>query len=378
MSRVNIRKLACLMFVLTCICDISNASAIQIQANQNTLTIGVAEEPPFTIKNDDGSWSGLAIDLWKEISKELGVKNDFKEFDYESLLQALANKEIDVGVTVLPITASDDKLFDFTHAYLTTNLAIATHREPAGVWHLIYKNLTNKKMLKAILTLLGLLFVAGLLVWIFEHRRNHGQFSREKGRGIGQGFWWAAVTMTTVGYGDKVPITFGGRIVALIWMFISIALISVLIGTISSSLTLSELQTLVRDPRDLAHVRVGAMVDSEAALYLEHNKVDYSSYSNESDGLKDLANKNIDAFVGDEPVIRYLINHKFKNQLTVLPKGFDREYLGFGLPEDSRLRKRIDLILLSIIHSNRWLDLTRTYLGVDAGMKTRKTNFINN
>jgi ABC-type amino acid transport substrate-binding protein len=96
------------------------------------------------------------------------------------------------------------------------------------------------------------------------------------------------------------------------------------------------------------------------------------------DGLKDLANKNIDAFVGDEPVIRYLINHKFKNQLTVLPKGFDREYLGFGLPEDSPLRKRIDLILLSIIHSKKWPDLTRTYLGVDAGMKTRKTNFINN
>ncbi len=372
MSRVNVRKLACLIFVLTCMFNISNSSAIQIQVNQNTLTIGVAEEPPFTIKNDDGSWSGLAIDLWKEISKELGVKNDFKEFDYESLLQALANKEIDVGVTVLPITASKDELFDFTHAYLTTNLAIATHREPAGGWQLIYKNLTNKKMLKAILTLLGLLFVAGLLVWIFEHRRNHGQFSRKKGRGVGQGFWWAAVTMTTVGYGDKVPITFGGRIIALIWMFISIALISALIGTISSSLTVSELHTLVRDPRDLPHVRVGAMVDSDAVSYLEHNKVDYSSYSNENDGLKDLANKNIDAFVGDEPVIRYLINHKFKNQLTVLPQGFETEYLGFGLPENSPLLKRIDLILLSIIYSNRWPDLTRNYLGVDAGIKTRE------
>src|SRR3989304_5353253 len=94
MSRVNVRKLAYLIFVLTCVCNISNSSATQIQVNQNTLTIGVAEEPPFTIKNDDGSWSGLAIDLWKEISKELRVKNDFKEFDYESLIQALAKKEI--------------------------------------------------------------------------------------------------------------------------------------------------------------------------------------------------------------------------------------------------------------------------------------------
>ena len=58
MSIVNMRKLASSIFVLTFICNISNSSAIQTQVNQNTLTIGVTEEPPFAIKNDDSSWSG--------------------------------------------------------------------------------------------------------------------------------------------------------------------------------------------------------------------------------------------------------------------------------------------------------------------------------
>jgi CubicO group peptidase (beta-lactamase class C family) len=44
--------------------------------------------------------------------------------------------------------------------------------------------------------------------------------------GIGIGIWWATVTMTTVGYGDKAPMTPGGRIVGLIWMFVGVITIS--------------------------------------------------------------------------------------------------------------------------------------------------------
>lgn len=55
------------------------------------------------------------------------------------------------------------------------------------------------------------------------------------------------VTMTTVGYGVKAPRTPGGRIVALIWMFANIFLVTVSTAAITSSLTVGELSGKVRD-----------------------------------------------------------------------------------------------------------------------------------
>ena len=49
--------------------------------------------------------------------------------------------------------------------------------------------------------------------------------------------WWTIVTMTTVGYGDFAPISFGGRLLAMIIMFFGIILIAVVTGTISSIIT---------------------------------------------------------------------------------------------------------------------------------------------
>ncbi len=47
--------------------------------------------------------------------------------------------------------------------------------------------------------------------------------------------WWCVATVTTVGYGDVVPVTSLGRIVALVYMFFGISLIATLLAVISNS-----------------------------------------------------------------------------------------------------------------------------------------------
>jgi voltage-gated potassium channel Kch len=47
--------------------------------------------------------------------------------------------------------------------------------------------------------------------------------------------WWCVATVTTVGYGDVVPVTSLGRIVAIVYMFFGITLIATLLAVISNS-----------------------------------------------------------------------------------------------------------------------------------------------
>lgn len=53
---------------------------------------------------------------------------------------------------------------------------------------------------------------------------------------VGDAAWWSIVTVTTVGYGDKVPITAMGKVIGVILMFTGIGIIGVLSGTIASYL----------------------------------------------------------------------------------------------------------------------------------------------
>jgi len=66
-----------------------------------------------------------------------------------------------------------------------------------------------------------------------------GIFGAENGqnaniRSIGDAFWWAIVTTTTVGYGDVSPVTSEGRLIAVALMLVGIGFIGVFTATITS------------------------------------------------------------------------------------------------------------------------------------------------
>jgi ABC-type amino acid transport substrate-binding protein len=218
-------------------------------------------------------------------------------------------------------------------------------------------------LLKALGGLGLLLLGTGVLVWFFERRRNPDQFGGGAAKGIGSGFWWSAVTMTTVGYGDKAPLTLGGRIVGLVWMFAAIIMISSFTAAITSSLTLTGLGANVRGPADLMGVRTAVVANTTAEGYLRSNLIDATGFDSGEEALEAVAAGKFDALVYDAPILRYLVKEAFKERIQVLPNTFTRQDYGIALPPGSPLREPLNQALIAEIRDYRWQELLLFYLG---------------
>lgn len=339
------------------------ASGQQISP-RHVLRVGTTSAPPFAMKMRDGHWSGISIELWREMATELGLRYRFEERTFPDLLAGLEDGSLDAGVTAITVTAEREAVMDFTHPYFITGFAIATRSEGAPLhWLRVAEHFLSLHFLFVVGVLILVLFAAGFLVWIFERRDNPEHFPGKLPKGIGEGIWWAIVTMTTVGYGDKSPKSLGGRLVATAWMFVSIIILSSFTAAITSSLTISQLGAPVKGLADLSHLRVGSIEGSTGEAFLTDHDIEAVPFSNASAALQALARRDIDAFVGDAPIMKYLINTRYRGRLQVLPQTFEQQYYGIALLSGSNLREPLNRSLLLYIRSADWKAILRRYLG---------------
>ncbi|XP_048580338.1 uncharacterized protein LOC5501882 [Nematostella vectensis] len=96
-----------------------------------------------------------------------------------------------------------------------------------------------------VLTLIMAL-LSGMIMWALDTWNNPDEFPRSFIKGSGEGFWWAFVTMTTVGYGDRAPRGFFARIFAIIWVLVGLVITSIFTGVVTTSLTAITLSTDTR------------------------------------------------------------------------------------------------------------------------------------
>jgi polar amino acid transport system substrate-binding protein len=327
------------------------------------LIVGTKHAPPFAIKSEDGTWSGVSIDLWRAVAAELDLKYEFKEYDLAGLLKATREGSIDAAVAALTVTAEREEAMDFTHPLHTTGLSIAVSPGSRAGWLGLLRRFLSLGFLKAVIALAVVLLGVGILAWWFERGKNKPQFGGSAIRGIGSGFWWSAVTMTTVGYGDKAPVTLGGRLVALVWMFAALIVVATFTGAIASALTVGQLEGAINGPADLPKVRVGTVEGSTSENYLRSRRIAYRASKTVAEGLRLVADKEIDAFVYDAPLLRYMANSEYRGKVEVLPIRFERQDYAIGLPSNSPIRETVNRVLLRKIVQREWQDTLYRYLG---------------
>ena len=216
---------------------------------QKPTVVGINEAPPFAFRDSKGKWVGITVDLWNEIQGERDAEFQPRDMTLDELLTAVEIGDILTGLGAISITHSREEKIDFSLPYFETGFALATLADDKNTTLSYLRTLT--KITKSLIPWVVLLFGVGVLIWIIEKKINEEQFHRPMREGIGSGIWWACVTMTTVGYGDKSPKSFFGRIIAVLWMFSGVILISSLTATITTSMTIDSLKNQINSVDDL-------------------------------------------------------------------------------------------------------------------------------
>ncbi len=325
------------------------------------LVVAVYSSPPYAMRDENNELIGMSIEQWELIAEHLGLQYEYRLTDMDGLLLGIRDGIYDVGIGDITITPLREELLDFTHPLTVSELGIAVpsnlDRHPIGhPFVLIFSS-----FMKLVAGLLGLLLVAGFTIWIIEKRRNPDQFKRELS-GLGDGIWWAAVTMTTVGYGDKSPRSLLGRVIGVMWMFASIFLISFFTANASSIMTSARLHVPTQTIDDLAESRIGTAGRSWGDEYLLRQGIRCNFYPDTLEALLALDARKIDAVVAEIPVLLYFIHKRFGGRLQVVGRPIEKHYLAIALPPGNALREGLNRALLHLANQQRWKVIGKRYM----------------
>lgn len=346
------RSLALILLVATALSSLARAEE---QTAPAKLKVGVFDRPPFAMKDADGHWTGLSVDLWEEVSRKLKLDYEYVETPLDDVVMALHDGKIDVSLGELGVSAERERLIDFTQPYLVTAAAVAFRKETSlSNWRHILNGITHDGLMPVLAAMLGTLFIFSLLLWLLERGAHQSHFGGKPIHGFGSALWFSAVTMTTVGYGDKTPQTALGRFLAFIWMFTGILLVSAFTGSVASSITVAELNSTITHVSDLGRFRNGVLDGSLADNVLTMTGIRSQRYQTVEEGLKALQERKITAFSGDAVTLRYIVQRDFPDEIRVA--NFPSTHLTFAMatrPDFPQLQA-LNVAIIERVSSPDW------------------------
>jgi len=331
---------------------------LQSDSTIETIVVGVHHAPPFIIEGDD-DWDGIAVHLWRDAANELELAYQWQEIEPGEIVSALMNGTIDVAIGTVA-NAESEGFVNFSQSYFVSTIGMA---EPAQrtLWE-IAGAFFSPRFWEIAMWLALIFFIIGIMIWLLERKSNEKQFGQNAIQGIWAGFWWAGVTMSTIGYGDKAPITIGGRVLALLWMLVAMGITATLTASLTTILASESGLGGTQFPQDLRSMSVGSLANSSSAELLKEDRVQFDSFDTMQAGLKAVGDGDIAVFVGDVTMLHFVNNDSMSGLLHVSSTGIAPQYRAFALPEKSELREPLNRIILNRIEESSWQNVTERYI----------------
>ena len=325
-------------------------SALPLQANE--LRVGISGSAPFVIQDGD-STSGISLDIWRRVAED-------NNYSYELIpqpspkagIEAVDEGEIDVLVGPISITSGRLAMpgVDFTQPYYLGKSGVLLPMRPPSILSRV-QVFFGWAVISSMLVLISVLLLVGSLIWLAERNRNSEQFPRQWLPGISSGMWFALVTLTTVGYGDKAPITRTGRGITGAWMVISLIAVSSLTASLASAFTLflsGASESAISTPEQLNGRRVAVVEGTSDMELAQRGEMRIVGTANLRSAIQLLVDQQADALIFDRPALRYQLKKNPHLALRLAPFTLSEETYGFVIKPDSPLRTPMDVSILKL------------------------------
>ena len=333
------------------------------------LRVAARVLPPFVIY-DNGTYSGFEVEVVRLIAARLGMTAEIHSVDtVAKQIDDISRGIADVGLGGAAITESREQTVDFSVPLLDSGLTILTTAEGSrglGQRIVTFSRAIAQSDLPWLLAVFGLaVLIAAHLIWLLE-RRHNPDFAVPYRTGIWDSFYWSVVTMSTVGYGDKVARGARGRVFALLWISLGTLIFASFTAAIASSLAVNELRSEISGPHDLAGKRVATVASSAGETYLPSIGVGAVVVEDVDDAYRLLADGEVDAVVFDAPVLRYHAAYEGTGDVVTAGPDFQRVRYALMVDEaDAELREQLNLALLDLIESGIYGRLHDGWFGAD-------------
>ena len=330
---------------------------VGLPAQARKLKVGISGSPPFVIQ-ENNSIQGISLDVWRQVAKDNALDYDLvPQRSPEAGIAAVDQGQLDLLVGPISITPRRLAMpgVDFTQPYYLGKSGVLLPLDSPTVFSRL-KVFFGWAVISSLLVLVTVLLVVGSLIWLAERRENSEQFPKRWLPGIASGMWFAVVTLTTVGYGDKAPISRTGRGITATWMVISLIAVSSLTASLASAFTLflsGAKETMIRSPLQLQQRRVVTLEGTSGVELAERSGMRVVKAENLDQGIDLLLSDQAEALIFERPALRFHLKQNPQLAVQLAPFTLAEETYGFVFRSGNPLRNALNVSILRLQSSGK-------------------------
>jgi polar amino acid transport system substrate-binding protein len=357
-----------LSLLSTHLLPVHGQTATAPQQLKRKLRVGIMTGPPWSMQDEDGQWTGITVDLWREIATILHMDYEFKPYDLNGVQRAVEKGDVDLAVAGLAITSERENRFDFSNPYFVFDQTIAVNSdEQPNIFQVLQSTLVTWSFVALISLIFAMTLLGAFVLWFCERRGDSEHYGPRDWKSFSKALFWSTMILAgrdfpkSIGWSISAPKTLPGRIFGIVWMLSGILMISLFTAGAASVLTSRQLRSIVNSPEDLRHVKVGTVVGAAAEDILKRRKINYTTYQTPLELVKALADHRIDAGVYGATTLLYY-SKQFNNKIVVLNFSLRQDFAAIPMPSESPLRKPINRAILQVLDSKRWQRTVANYV----------------